>query len=49
MAAYAPVLSRVGDGFPEEVTCKLRKVYQQREEQRPRDGGTEVSCEGGGE
>ena len=49
MAAYDPVSSRVGDGFPEEVTCKLQKVYQQREQQRPRDGGTEVSYEGGGE
>lgn len=27
-----PVLSRVGDGFLEEVRCKLRKVYQQREQ-----------------
>lgn len=26
------VLSRVGDGFLEEVACKLRKVYQQREQ-----------------
>lgn len=27
-----PVLGRMGDGFLEEVTCKLRKVYQQREQ-----------------
>lgn len=31
MGAYDLVLSRMGNAFLEEVTCKLRKVNQQRE------------------